>query len=257
MILFTLKKTFFDIWDHLFSIFFLNLGCVLVIGIGISAITLFSFHPVMVVLGIFIATGMLVLYIGAASMIVRDIADYKSPEFKKFFQYLKEVWKAALVFTLIIAIQVFIFVGDLPMYMRMGSTLGIIAAGVLFWISVIWALASQYYFPVRSRLDPDVRKILLKCLIIFFDNTPFTLVLGLGTLVMLILSTFTAFLLPGISSILLWHQVGLKLRLYKYNYLEEHPGVKKHNIPWHILLKDDQERVGKRTLRGMIFPWKE
>ena len=28
-------------------------------------------------------------------------------------------------------------------------------------------------------------------------------------------------------------------------------------IPWDALLAEDREQVGVRTLRGMIFPWKE
>ena len=49
----------------------------------------------------------------------------------------------------------------------------------------------------------------------------------------------------------------MKLRLYKYDYLEENPDAKRNDIPWDALLIDERERVGKRTLRGMIFPWKE
>jgi uncharacterized membrane protein YesL len=150
-----------------------------------------------------------------------------------------------------------IFTVALPTYIRMGNILGIIAGGLLFWLSVLWLLASQYYFPVRNRLDTNLKKVLRKSLLLCFDNTGFTLVLGLGTLLMLILSGFTAFLFPGIGSILLWHQVGLKLRLYKYTYLEEHPEAKRQKIPWDTLLQDERERVGPRTLRGMIFPWKE
>jgi hypothetical protein len=28
-------------------------------------------------------------------------------------------------------------------------------------------------------------------------------------------------------------------------------------VPWDALLAEDREQVGVRTLRGMIFPWKE
>ncbi len=257
MILFMIKKAFFDMWDNLFSIVILNLGCILLIGAGIYIPYILSFHPITFILGILTTAVIFILYLGAASLVAGDIADYKSPTFKKFFQYLKEVWKAALVFALIIVIQMLILRVVLPWYFKLGNVIGIMIAGLLFWIIVIWLFASQYYFPIRGRLDPDARKIIPKCFILFFDNTLFTIGLGIGTLVLLILSGFTAFLIPGIGTILLWHQIGLKLRMYKYEYLEKHPQANKKNIPWDILLREDRERVGRRTLRGMIFPWKE
>jgi hypothetical protein len=73
----------------------------------------------------------------------------------------------------------------------------------------------------------------------------------------LVASLFTALLLPGISSILLFWNTAFKLRLYKYDWLEQNPGSNKKSIPWDALLVEDRERVGKRTLKGMIFPWKE
>jgi uncharacterized membrane protein YesL len=257
MILFTIKKTFFDIWDNLLSIFLLNFGCLLVVGLGFYAIRLFSFHPVAFGLGVLMMGGLFFVYIGVTALFVKDIANYQSPEFKKFLQYAREVWKAALVFMLTIVMIGLIFTVIFPFYWRMGNILGILAGMLLLELSVLWLLASQYYFPVRSRLDTDSKKVLRKSLLLCFDNTGFTLVLGLGTLLLLILSGFTAFLFPGIGAILLWHQVGLKLRLYKYTYLEEHPEAKRQKIPWDTLLQDERERVGPRTLRGMIFPWKE
>jgi hypothetical protein len=98
---------------------------------------------------------------------------------------------------------------------------------------------------------------LRKCFIVFFDNTFFAVLLGIGSVAILIGSFFTALLIPGLAGLILWHQVGLKLRLYKYDYLEENPEANRKQIPWDALLIDDRDRVGKRTLRGMIFPWKE
>jgi hypothetical protein len=56
---------------------------------------------------------------------------------------------------------------------------------------------------------------------------------------------------------LIWLQAGFKLRLLKYDYLENDSDANRKRIPWDALLIDERERVGKRSLRGMIFPWKE
>ncbi len=257
MILFMIRKAFFDMWDHLFSIVLLNVGFTLLIGVNLGMFSIFGVHSVMVLLGIGVGTILIVLYIGIASMFARDIADYKSPEFKRFLQYIKDVWKPALALSFLIFLQFLILFVIFPWYRDIGGLFGIAAIGLLFWISLIWWFASQYYFPLRSRLDTKVTKIFRKCLLLFFDNTLLTLVLGFGSLILVLLSSLTAFILPGMGTILIWHQVGLKLRLYKYDYLEKHPEADSKKIPWEVLLLDDRERVGRRTLRNMIFPWKE
>ena len=101
------------------------------------------------------------------------------------------------------------------------------------------------------------KKNIKKIFLIFFDNTFFSLGVFIGSVVILAASSFTAFMLPGVGTIVLWVNAALKLRLYKYDYLEAHPEANRKKIPWDALLIDEKERVGKRTLRGMIFPWKE
>ncbi len=259
MILFTIKKAFFDIWDNLFTIVLLNIGFLIVLAAGgglLQLLSMFSIHMAVFFLGIGVATFLLVFYTGAIAMLAGDMADYRFPEFKRFLNYLKTTWKASCVFSLLLVFQLLIFLIIIPWYLGKGGVIGISAAAVLFWASVFWWFASQYYFPVSSRLDKNIKPALLKSFALFFDNTGFTIALALGTLIMLILSGLTAFLFPGIGSILVWHQVGTKLRVYKYDYLETHPGASKKRIPWETLLKDDRRKVGKRTLKGMIFPWK-
>jgi len=44
----------------------------------------------------------------------------------------------------------------------------------------------------------------------------------------------------------------VRLRMKKYEYLKQNPVADKHHIPWDELLKEEKERVGKRTFKGMI-----
>jgi hypothetical protein len=39
--------------------------------------------------------------------------------------------------------------------------------------------------------------------------------------------------------------------------LEENPDANRRKIPWDALLIDEKDRVGSRSIRGMIFPWKD
>lgn len=244
-------------WDHLLVIVLLNFAGVILLGIDMYLLHVLRFYPKILILGVLFTVITFILYIGVVSMVTKGIADYQAPTFKECLQYIQEIWRAALVFSLITIFQVLIFLFVLPWYFKMGTILGIFLGGLIFWASVIWLFAAQYYFPIRCRLDTNIKKIIHKSFAMFFDNTFFSVVLGVGALLIFVLSSFTAFLLPGIGTLLLWHQVGLKLRLYKYDYLETHPEAKRRNIPWHVLLEEEKGMVGKRTLKGMIFPWKE
>jgi hypothetical protein len=62
-------------------------------------------------------------------------------------------------------------------------------------------------------------------------------------------------LLPGPGGLLLFLDEALRIRLLKYDWLEANPGRKK--IPWNTLLEDDREKTGSRSIKGLIFPWKD
>ncbi len=258
MIFFMIKKAFFDMWDNFLPIVLINLGFILVAALPIVLPpAVYPLHPAFGFIALFAGIIVFFLYTGTVSMITADIADYKKPEMKDVPKYFKETWKSSLVLGVIMSFLGFILSIAFPVYLNMGNMIGLLALVFLFWATVIWLLSSMYYFPIRARLDTRIPKIIKKCFILFFDNTLFSLALAITVLAAFILSALTAFLLPGIGTILLLLQVAAKLRIYKYDYLEENPEANRRKIPWDALLIDDKQRVGKRTLRGMIFPWKE
>jgi uncharacterized membrane protein YesL len=258
VILFMLKKAFFDMWDNLFPLILMNLGFILLLSVPIYLpYLLVGASPELALLAL--AMGILILFVygGGLALATKELADYQAVSFKDFWGFIKQSWKYSLVLGGIFIVQAYVLSVAIPVYAGMKSILGLIALVVLFWASVIWLLSSQYFYPILTRLDQRLPKIFKKCFILFFDNTGFTLFLGTLGLTVGVLSMFTAFLLPGPAAVMLWGQVGFKLRLMKYDWLEQNPGAKRKDIPWDVLLIDEQERVGKRTLKGMIFPWKE
>jgi hypothetical protein len=113
----------------------------------------------------------------------------------------------------------------------------------------------QFYLPGRDRLGSGPLTIIKKCFFIFFDNTLFCILVGAVSLAILALSLPLFMLLPGPAGLLLFLDEALRLRLLKYDWLEEHPGHRK--IPWDILIQDEREKTGNRSLKGLIFPWKD
>ncbi len=254
---FLVKKAFFDMWDNMFRIIIMNLGYIAVLAIFFFLAPLFSSMPVAFFAVLAIGIAVLAAYTGAVSHLCSDIADYKQPGFQDFFTFLKESWPSSLLLALLVTGYLLIVRVAFQFYGGMKSLVGPLAVALLFWVTVAGVLAAQFYFPIQSRLDRKFRKIFRKSFLIFFDNPAFSIGLILCALIILVGSAFTALLLPGISSILLWWNIAFKLRLYKYDWLEQNPGANRRRIPWDALLVDDRERVGKRTLKGMIFPWRE
>lgn len=254
---FLIKKAFFDFWDNLLKVVMINIGFVVLMGIGVWGPYLLRANLLPAFIVFFITVTAFHIYIGAASMFLKRIVDYESPTIRELFTYFTEVWKSGLFLSFITTAQVLLLVIGFPFYLSVGGMLGIGALSIIFWASIAWWLASQYFFAIRARLDTKIGKIFKKSFIVFVDNTGFSIFLGLATVAIFIISVLTAFLLPGFAGIIIWHQAAFKLRLYKYDHLEENPNANKKKIPWNKLLKEDRERVGKRSLRGMIFPWKE
>lgn len=258
MLLFMIKKAFFDMWDNFLTIILLNLGFVAVLSVPL--LVPYALAPINTALSVvMLIAGVLLLFVysGAASMVTRDISDYKTPEFRAFFTYLKETWALSLFLGAVYVLLVFVLSVALPVYSSMGNLLGLAALVFLFWATVIWVLASQFFYAIRARLDRKLPRIIRKCFIVFFDNTGFSIFTGIGAAFTAVISIFTAFLIPGFGGMLLWLNVGFKLRLLKYDYLEANPQANRRQLPWDALLVDEREKVGKRSLRGMIFPWKE
>ena len=220
--------------------------------------TLIARQPLIVLPLLILLVGLAVFAVlcGVASRITSDIADYRQPGFADALAYAKETWGTSLLVAVLLALYLFVVSVAFPFYAGKGM-IGWLAIGLLFWVTVAVLLAVQYVFPIQSRLDRKFRKIVRKSFLLLFDNTFFTFGLLFLALVVSAVSVFTAFLLPGLATVFLFWNAALKLRLYKYDWLEQNPGADRRKVPWDALLIDDRERVGKRTLKGMIFPWKE
>jgi uncharacterized membrane protein YesL len=255
---FTIKKAFFDFWDNLFTIILLNAGFILLAGIPLFLpYWLYPIHGWASIAAFVAGVLLLFVYASAASLMCRDMADYRRPGFPDFIAYLKDGWFSGLAFGVITAVHLVLLLVAFPVYGAMRNFIGLAAMVFIFWFSVLWLLASLYYFPLRARLDRNVPKILRKCFLLLFDNTAFTVFLGSGAVLIIAVSFFAAFLIPGPAAVLVWVHAGFKLRLLKYDYLEKNPGADRKNIPWETLIAEEREKVGPRTLKGMIFPWKE
>ncbi len=252
---FFIKKAFFDGWDHLWGLVALNLG---------SLALLSAFVLVPSALGIpggwlWAVLGFLALaaYHLVCSAALREAAEYRNLSVRAFRDALREHGAAGLAFGAVLALLGVLFLTAVPFYLSRGGILAWFAAGTLFWCSLILLLALQWFPAVRALLPGPLRSSVRKCFLLLADNLGFSVFLFLYTLAGLVLSVFSAFLAPGIAGAALGTVDALRLLLKKYDWLEAHPGTDRRRIPWEDLLEEERELIGKRTLKGMIFPWKE
>jgi len=263
MIGFLIKKTFFDLWDNMYRIVLLNLGFIASLTIPVI-IPGYIPIPILSIAVAVIGGVWCFVYLAAVALSVKAISDYGFFGFADFIANLKAGWPAGMILALASFILFLITRIIIPFYLDMNSLVGLLLAAVVFWSLILALVSFQFFFAIRARLDTKPIKIIKKCFIIFFDNPGFSIFSLLYTLVTLAVSLIFALLLPGPAGLLLFLDEGLRLRLLKYDWLEAvakedtSPGSpRRRSIPWDALLIEEREKTGTRTLRNLIFPWKD
>jgi hypothetical protein len=264
---FLLKKFFFDIWDNLFKIAILNLLFSVLCALAFFVLTALPDIEFLrnLSLAAFVAVGS--VYLSGVASSVKKIADYRSFNFGSFFRsftardavFGRPIIVRGLAGAVIFGIFCGIFIFILPFYVLTGSVAGLIIAALLFWVLVAAALSLQFFLSAGIRLEKKTVKTIKKCFIIFIDNPLFCVFCFLFSCFLLAISLVTVFLAPGPAGIVLFLDEALRLRLFKYDYLEK-IGAKTTRgarIPWDELLAEEQEKTGDRSLKNFIFPWKD
>ena len=252
-----IKKAFFDGWDNLLSLVLQNfLYILLLIGfVGAMSIADAYYALTLVLIGVIFLVFCILL--GGTAETVKGYSNYKKETWEPFSKGIRRNMRHSLLFALVAFLIVFVLTFVMPFYFSMGNIVGLIIGVLLFWLSVIFLLALPYYFPLMNLLPGDrPKKTLKKCFIILSDNLLFSLFFFIYSLIVLVMSFFTVGMVPGVSGYMLAGQDAMKLLMFKYDYLEENPDGRGKKIPWAEILYDEKEKVGPRSLKSMIFPWK-
>ncbi len=257
MIGFFIKKAFFDGWDQLYLLAGFN-------GIALLVVLLFFVLPG--ALGaplwiIVVAAALMMLALSVWNVAV-SAAMYRVAEGKP--AHLRELWGAlphslkpglflggiGLLYGIAITVA-------LPFYLAQKAMWGVFVGGLLFWTMLMGLLILQYVPAILARDACATRAALKTAFYLFIDNPGFSIFLFLWRSFTLVVSAATMFLVPGLTGAALASAVAVYLRMKKYGYLKANPEANRKHIPWNELLEEERERVGKRTLKGMIFPWKD
>lgn len=269
MFLFFLKKNFCDGWDNMFSLLIVNSIFLLPVA-GFAALmmtALLSGAEGLFFVFFFLWAAVLSLQCLAFAPSAAKAADFRGWSVKDCMKALPKSLKDGVLFALIITAIVLIMRVCVPFYFSRASSSASAAmlyaiVGVLFlWLCLFAVLSLQWFAAVTALLPGPFSKRIKKCFILFFDNTAFSFLMLLYGLFLFVLSVLFFGLLPAGSGITLAHTNALRLRLYKYDYLDAHPEYTSRRerkiIPWQSLLAQDKEALGPRTFKSFIFPWKD
>lgn len=259
---FLIKKNFCDGWDNLLSMIVTNLILLFAVA-GSILLSAYLASNIYIQLLIYIVSFVVIsiLYF-AYGEVAAKIANFDSVHVVDFFKAIPGVLKDGSLFGLMFAAIVWISQVAISYYFFESDTMfGICLGAVIVWVDVITFLALQWFVPIRSLMHNNFKKCFKKCFLVFFDNKGFTILVTLYNIVLILLSVLLIGFAPSFAGILIANTNALRIRLYKYDYLEEHPELEtpseRKQIPWEDLIYDDRELLGPRKLRSFIFPWKE
>lgn len=257
MIGFFVKKAFFDGWDNLFALAAFNIIHLLLLIVFIALPLSLGAGDVLAMICLVSGIVAVSLWQSLAAFAMNEVSDYKSLGVKSSLANFGKAWKPGLVLGFFNIVLWFSFTVGIPFYLMQKGFLGIFLASLLFWTCAIGMLASQYYLPLEARRGGGFRKNARVSMMLLLDNPGFSLFLFVYSAITLIVSALVAFMAPGLAGLALASADAVKLRLKKYDWLEQNPKADRRHPPWADLLEEEKDLVGERTLKGMIFPWKE
>ena len=258
MLRFLLKKSFFDIWDNFIPLFISNIATAAVIlglYILLQVTGEVSIGVLAVILAIFLAILTVMLF--ALNGMAHQWSDWKSDCMHGLCLSIKNNPGHMLFFYVITCTIGFCVLFMFPFYMQSNSYMGILMAVVLFWIFLVVVPAMIYYIPLALYMPDDGAFLTFKkCLALVLNNKAVTLFVFLRTVLDVIITLGTCLLVPGITGICVIHQDTVRLLLMKHDYMRKHL-CKGEDVDWRAVLEKEEATLGPRSIRTIIFPWKD
>lgn len=260
---FLIKKSFCDGWDNLLSLVIVNV-INLFAGFGLVFLNIFANATesiIIKVLAFILAFVVMSILIFAYGDSAAKIANFEGIHLLDYFKAIPGVLKDASLFGLLLSIVVLLSSFSIKYYFTQSESIfSFMLGAAILWIDVFIFLSLIWFIPIRSLMHNNFKKCLKKSFIIFFDNTGFTVAVAFYNLILIAFSVAFIGFLPSVAGLLIANTNALRLRLYKYDYLEEHPELvtkkERKQIPWEELIYDDRETLGPRKLKSFFFPWK-
>lgn len=258
MIFFFIKKAFFDGWDNLIGMVGFNLIYVVLFILVLALFSAVNLSDALLLLLVLATILVVAVLMGGTAGVTFNYSNYTRDGFQAFRDSVGRNIKHSLLYFLLVTVFVVNLMFTIPFYLSSGNA-GLLICVVLLWLEILIFLCLPYFFPLMNLLPADRPfKTAKKCMIIAVDNLGFTIFFAIYNIICTALTVFTLGLIPGVTGMQLAAQDAMKLLMFKYDWIEEtHPeGKERKQVPWADLLYEEKEKVGPRSLKSMIFPWK-
>lgn len=243
---FLLRKTWILTWDNIGMVLLVNVSFTLLgalILIVARSVT-DSYAGLAVVLSA--GTVPLTWYLRSVHLFMRQLVSFGTADARFFFRCLKSALrKIAVPGIFFFFYALFLLIG-LPFYLSTRSFGGYLGAAIIFWIYVVTFPAVIMLLPLLTGGKGEPMALLTaikKSLRLLFTEPKTMIVLASNAAGFFVISVFTGFFLPGIASVVMLTESAGML-------LANDPGLRLERIA------GEEERMGKRSLKGFIFPWK-
>lgn len=254
---FFIKKAFFDGWDNMVGMVLLNLGFLGILLLMLLSFSLVETSSILMLLALVVLLFLNAVYSGACSNACYGYSNYKRNTWNDFRDGFARYFRHSLLYFLYTLVLSTLILYVIPFYFAMNNLVGTLISVILVWVVLFSALALPYYFALSSYLPGDrPLKTLKKCFIILADNSGFSFFFLIYNMICLMLTFFTLGLIPGFAGMNIASHDAIKLMMLKYDYLEENPDADRKHLPWEDILYEEKEKVGPRSFKNMIFPWK-
>jgi len=254
MFKFFLKKSFFDAWDNMFALVCLNAAFIAIVAAGIWLPSLADSAPVRAAGLAFIVIAGSAWWSAAAHALTRA-ADSKAVRLADILEAAPAGLIPGVQFGGVAAAALALASVVMPFYASIDNFFGLFATSLSFWIFLCLALVMQYMLPWRAANGGTFRESIRASFLLFMDAPAFSLALALDGLLCVVVSPLVAFLLPGPAAAVMASCDAVRLRSLKLKWMAE-PGHPPKPVPWSVLLAEDEEALGPRGFKDLIFPWK-
>ena len=262
MIQLFIRKSFFDLWDNLFVLVLFNAGLLLSAAVPLIPLLFITTPGWLAAVLVAVSFSAACVWLAAVTAAVAEAAPGERLSLRQAFVSLPQALVPGLTLAGLASGLALSLGAVVPHYLAVRDVFSLVMLGLLGWFTLFCLLVGQYYLPLftyaRTRgYSTALPAIMKRCLLFFMDNSGFSLFLLGHSIVCLVVSALPAFLIPGPAGVLLNLADALYLRLFKYQWLESLPaGALPKPVPWAILLADERARLGERSLKSLIFPWK-
>ncbi|MGL1894662.1 MAG: hypothetical protein OCD02_23780 [Spirochaetaceae bacterium] len=258
MIGFIIKKAFFDTWDNLLKFVVFNFMTIPFLFLAYLGLKIVSSGSLLGFAVAFIALIGVIIHQGTVAYFIKDIGNSIITPISEYVKYLKKDLSIKIKFAVTWSFFIIITSFSIFYYLNGQGMFSLIPLALVFWFSAMTSMAVLMFFPIKIRLEGSFKKVLKKCFIILLDNPLAGIFIYIYSIILLLLSLPSLGLLPpGLSSIACVLDTTVHMYDLKYTYLEENPDANRKKIPWRELTYELNENIGPRSLRGMIFPWKD